>query len=500
MKRSEWIQLASGLGALAVLCGAGASAAQDAPAPSSEAPPPAAAASAAQPELIGPSVDPEGDPDAPRALVPPQRETDVLQPSVAGESAGSGPSIELPPELPPAVPLDPNLALVQLGSSAQGEDSIVRGLAPERMRQSNTVIGGYGQFNLNALRIGPAGNEYDVTANVRRLVLFVAHPITNAIRVYSEFEWENAIACSSCDGSVEVEQAFLEWNLIGRALSLRAGLLLVPMGIVNQWHEPPVFHGVDRPAVDTFIIPTTWRELGLGFAGQLSETWRYELYFTTTLDPLRLDSSGLGAALEQGSLAKANAFAVTGRMELEPLLGIVAGASFFASDLGGNGDYFGRRGNARDLSLPLLGYALDARVRRLGMEARAVWSQFYMPNAGDLLGAFRDDGSPLFPNVDATGPIPELVEGGYFEVAYNTLFWLRTGQELLAFARFETYDTQAEVPDGYDKQPELDVSEYTFGLTYRPLPQLVWKADLQLRDRRLGLDELQINAGFGYMF
>ena len=102
--------------------------------------------------------------------------------------------------------------------------------------------------------------------------------------------------------------------------------------------------------------------------------------------------------------------------------------------------------------------------------------------------------------MDVTGPIPELVSGGYFEVAYNTLFWLKTGQELLAFARFEKYDTQAEVPDGYDPQPELDVDEYTFGLTYRPLPQLVWKADLQLRDRRLGLDELQINAGFGYMF
>jgi hypothetical protein len=467
--------------------------------PAEESPSPPAGSPTSEPELIEPSVDPtEGAAGA--ALVPPQRETDVVQPAAASAGdTGTGPTIELPPELPAPVPLDPQLQF-QLGSSAQGTDALSRGLAPERMRQSATVIGGYGQFNLNALRVGPAGNEYDVTANVRRLVLFVAHPITNAIRIYGELEWENAIACSSCNGSVEVEQAFLEWNLIGRAFSLRAGLLLVPMGIVNQWHEPPVFHGVDRPAVDTFIIPTTWRELGLGFTGQLSDTWRYELYFTTTLDPLRLDSSGLGAALEQGSLAKANAFAVTGRMEMEPLLGIITGASFFASDLGGNGDYFRRNGRERDLTLPIFGYALDARVRRLGMEARAVWSQFVLPNSGDLLAAYREDGSPLFPNIDATGPIPELVEGGYVEVAYNTLFWTRAGQELLVFARFETYDTQAEVPKGYEKQPELDVDEYTFGLTYRPLPQLVWKADLQLRDRRLGLDELQINAGFGYMF
>jgi hypothetical protein len=66
--------------------------------------------------------------------------------------------------------------------------------------------------------------------------------------------------------------------------------------------------------------------------------------------------------------------------------------------------------------------------------------------------------------------------------------------------RLETYDTQAAVPDGYKRNPALDIDELTAGLTYRPVTQLVFKTDFQLRDRRYGWDEFQYNLGFGYMF
>jgi hypothetical protein len=388
---------------------------------------------------------------------------------------------------------------VQFGASADAA-TLSRGLGPARMAQPHTVVGGYGQFGLNALRAGTQG-EFDARASVRRLVLFVAHPLTDDIRVYTEFEWENALACRSCSGSAEIEQAFVQWRLLGDALALKAGLVLIPMGIVNQWHEPPVFHGVERPMVDTLIIPTTWRELAVGFAGTLAELLRYELYLTTTLNPLQLGETGLLGASALGSMARAKAFAVTGRIEVEPLLGVIAGASFFLSDLAGNGDYFDANKHALDLSLPLLGYALDARMRRGGFEARLVWSQFFLPNSDALLTAYRADGStPLFAREDTIGTVPERVQGGYVELAYNVLSLLHVTHELLVFLRLETYDTQAKVPKGYDKNPALDVDELTAGLTYRPIPQLVFKTDLQLRDRRLGLDEVQWNLGFGYMF
>jgi hypothetical protein len=430
-------------------------------------------------------------PPAPAPTPQPAPPSDVAPPADTDAQTGGqqGPIIELPPE-PSAS--DSTRTAQEAPTAAAVDDA-----APESL--GGTLIGGYGQFNLTSLKVGPDA-DFDTRANLRRLVLFVSHAFTPEIAAYAELEWENAIACPSCQGSVEVEQAFVDWKLLGDALVLRTGLLLVPMGIINLWHEPPVFHGVERPATDSRIIPTTWRELGLGVKGTLAEIARYELYLTTTLAPTGLGPTGLAGARTLGSLAPADAFAVTGRFEVEPLLGLTAGASFFASDLGGNGEFFTPSGRPEDISVPLFGYALDARMRRSGIEARVLWAQFFLPNAGDLMQAERADGSPLFPNARRTGPVPSRIEGGYVELAYDVLSLLETDHQLLPFVRLEMYDTQADVPDAYDANPELDIEELTMGLSYRPIAQLVFKSDVQLRDRRLGLDELQINFGVGYMY
>ncbi len=445
-------------------------------------PPPTAPPSPAQPAQPAPPEQPAPQPPPSEPAPPPDTA------SQAGSTAG--PIIDLPPDAT-------QTSAVPTAGSARGAPATVD--EPPRAPDSGTLIGGYGQFNLTSLKVGPDA-DFDTRANLRRLVLFVSHEFTPEISAYAELEWENAIACPSCQGSVEVEQAFVDWKLLGDALVLRTGLLLVPMGIINQWHEPPVFHGVERPATDSRIIPTTWRELGLGVKGALAEIARYELYLTTTLAPTGLGPTGLAGARTLGSLAPADAFAVTGRLEVEPLLGLTAGASFFASDLGGNGEFFTPSGRPEDISVPLLGYALDARVRRAGVEARVLWAQFFLPNAGDLMRADRADGSPWFPNADRTGPVPSRIEGGYIELAYDVLRFVQTEQQLLPFARLEMYDTQANVPDAYDENPELDIDELTMGLSYRPIAQLVFKSDVQLRDRRLGLDELQVNFGAGYMY
>jgi hypothetical protein len=443
-------------------------------------------------------------PPAPQAAAPPEPQPAPAADAAPGTPQRSGPAIDLAEEhqaapAPDAPATADSASSLHLGVDASGEQVLSRGLQPERMAQHGTVVGGYGQFNLTSLKIGPDA-DFETRANVRRLVLFLSHHITDDIQVYTEFEWENALACSTCAGSAEVEQAFVDWKLAGDALALRAGLVIVPMGIINEWHEPPVFNGVDRPMTDQLIIPTTWRELGVGFAGRFAEMYSYQLYLTTTLDPLGLSASGIAGARAQGSLAPAEAFAVTGRFEVEPLLGVIAGASFFLSDTGSNADFYAPSGRKRDLSIPVLGYALDARARRYGFEARALWTQFFLPESDDLMRTARADGSPLFPNVDETGPIPTRVQGGYVELGYDVFHELHLGHQLVPFVRLETYDTQAAVPKGYEKNPFLDVDEMTAGLSYRPIAQLVFKADVQLRDRRLGYDELQLDGGLGYMF
>jgi hypothetical protein len=417
----------------------------------------------------------------------------------AQDAPAEGPVIELAPESEATEPQPAAEPGLQIGVDASDERALERGLQPERMKQHGTVIGGYGEFTLIAQKVGPDA-DFQTRANVRRLVLFVAHDFSDEIEVYTELEWENAMACPDCEGAVEVEQAFVQWKLLGERLALRAGLVLVPMGIINQWHEPPVFNGVERPSTEQAIIPTTWRELGVGFTGTVAEFCHYELYLTTTLDPTELGPDGLIGARRQGSLAPAGAFALTGRFEVEPLLGVIAGASFFASDAGGNADFYHPSGETWDLSVPIVGYALDARFRRWGLEARALWTQFFLPNSEDLMQAARKDGSLWYPNVDQTGSIPERIEGGYVELAYDAFHLLGITHALLGFVRLEIYDTQAAVPDGYSANPLLDVEELTAGLTYRPIPQLAFKADVQLRDRRLGLDELLLDLGMGYMF
>lgn len=367
------------------------------------------------------------------------------------------------------------------------------------MAASGTVVGGYGQIQATWLGVGP-DPRYEGTASVRRLVVFVSHDFSELglpITAYTELEWENAIAGDGEPGAVEVEQALLDWRLKEDWLTLRAGLVLVPMGIINQWHEPPVFHGVDRPSLDQILIPSTWRELGVGFVGRPG-IFRYELYAMTALDPTGFDDGGFAGGRTLGASSPADAVAFAGRLEVEPVLGMVIGVSGYGSDAGPAGDWFDADGERLDLGLPVLGAEADARWRVAGLEARVLGVSWWMPESDDLMEARKADGSPHYlPSAD---PVPTRMLGGYAELAYDVLRPFGLSHELLPFARLEHYDTQAAVPEGYEPNGLRTVNEATFGLTYRPMSGVAFKGDLQLRDRKYGDDELGFRVGFGYMF
>lgn len=425
----------------------------------------------------------------------------TVETNVLAES-NLGPEIDMPTD-----DEDPNLADPNLADTPISEAELVRGLRDRRMLGGDTVVGGYGEFNLNFLRTGTP-NPFIGRATVRRLVMFLSHNFNEKFRAYAELEWENAIACRACVGSVEIEQAFVDWRALGDDLGFRAGLVLVPMGIINQWHEPPVFHGVNRPDFDQIIIPTTWRELAIGAFGRHGIA-QYELYAMTAFDPSSFSAAGFAGGRGQGAFQRANAMAVTGRFEIEPWLGTVFGAAVYASDAGGNLDTVNALREPTTLHVPIFGWSLDARIRKSGFEARAVFAQFFSPEAGALMRANRDaDGvvAPYFadttvgPNA-SSGPLATRIQGGYVELAYNVLrFVPGTEQQLLPFVRLEYLDTQAAVPAGFDRNGRLLIHELTAGLSYRPIQQVVLKSDIQLRDRHFGLDEMAINFGLGYMF
>jgi hypothetical protein len=422
--------------------------------------------------------------------------------SSPGAAPSDGPSLELAPEhtaTPPA-PSSP----AERPSSATGvglQADALRGLNEQRLNraaanESGTSIGGYGELQLRGLQSG-SGAEREWTADISRLVLFVSHAFNNSFRFYSELEVEHTLSCPTCPGEFEVEQAYLDWRILGDALSARAGLVLIPMGIINQWHEPPIFNGVVRPKVDTVVIPSTWRDLGVGVFGQPTESVRYEAYVTEGLDPLKLNAGGLSAAREQGAVAAANSWALSARFEWEPLLGSVIGLSGYYSDAGDNGEFFDAKKAKVDLSLPLYGWDIDARYRHSGFEWRAVFVEWFLPQSDALMLTRDATGKSLF---DPAHPVPTRMVGAYVEAGYDVFHPFGLSHQLVPFARLEHYNTQAGVPDGYVKDPTLDVREYTFGLTYRPIRPIVLKADYQLRNRRAGPDETQINFGLGFMY
>jgi hypothetical protein len=391
---------------------------------------------------------------------------------------------------------------VAIGAGTTTDEELVRGLAAQRFRSAeasstSTAIGGYGEAEVLGPRNG-AGASREWVADLPRFVVFVAHSFSDRIRLYSELEVEHGVACAGCKGEVEMEQAFLEAKVWRDAIGVRAGMILVPMGIINEWHEPPVFHGVLRPNVETIIIPSTWNDIGAGFFGRPTEPLRYELYAVEGLDPTGLSSAGLGGAKQDGSLATAKAWAVTGRVEYEPLLGVVLGASGYASDAGRNADFYDHTGQKEDVRVPILGWDVDARWRRSGLEWKVLYAEWHLPNAGQLMGALDVTGQAYFP--DPTQPIGTVLRGGYVEGAYDVLRPFGLREQLLPFVRIEAYDTQSAVPNGFRANPALNVRQYTAGFSFRPLQQIVVKADVQLREHRSGEQDTQINFGLGFMY
>lgn len=403
--------------------------------------------------------------------------------------AQTRPALELPPE---ATPQRAEIA---------PDDPLARSLREHGLPLgSSTALGGYGEFVLTDT-FAP-GQDALAQLDLARFVLFFAHRFSDTVRFYSELEIEHAVASSSDVGEVELEQAFLEWDAVGKALQVRAGLVLVPMGIVNQWHEPPVFLSATRPMVDTVIIPTTWREGGAGISGRPLSWLRYELYFVSGLRPTGFDAAqGIREGHQELAMAVANGWAFTGRVEVEPTLGMAIGLAGYASLAGPNATgLFTADGTMRKLSLdtPILGGALDWRWKWKGIEARAVGAAFSIGDTDRLRGAQDASGAAIGPDAGS------LIYGAYAELGYDVLSLARSDHQLVPFVRVERYDTMAGITGRPRAASDAAYAstDLVMGLAWRPLPQLIVKADVAVRrsDTPAISPTTVVEAALGYMF
>jgi hypothetical protein len=396
------------------------------------------------------------------------------------------------------MPLMPRSKQAAPEQQAEHDELLDYGMKPSLQRAGDTGIGGYGELHYNLERVtGPGDKQAQI--DLHRLVLFLAHRFNDKLRFYTELEVEHAVAAPDKGGEVEIEQAYLDYLLLDKNLGIRAGVILVPMGIINSWHEPPIFHGVERPAVDTVIIPSTWREGGIGIFGEPVEGLRYQLYAMGGLNPTGFSAAqGIREGRMEVAEARADGLAVAGRVELEPWLGIVAGVSGYFGLAGPNADLYDLAGAKLDLNVRVWGASADVRARRGGLEARAVAAVFSVGDTAALRQAFDAQGQSLGLDIGAR------IWGAYGELAYDVLRLLaKSEQQLLPFIRVERYDTMASVRGrrGTAADQALGITDLVAGLTYRPLPQVALKGDFLLRNPDGPTASAgQIDLGVGVMF
>ena len=192
-------------------------------------------------------------------------------------------------------------------------------------------ISGYMDFHLNRPQ------DQDAILDMHRFVLLVNHSFSDRIRFVGELEVEHAfVEGLEESGELEVEQAYLDFK-VNRAFNVRAGILLAPVGIINERHEPPSYYGVERPFVDTFIIPTTWFDGGAGVHGTFGAGWRYEAYLMAPLDATAITAEeGLAETSQKGFLSNVRDIAQTARLEYGALPGLTLGTSFWRGKTGFN--------------------------------------------------------------------------------------------------------------------------------------------------------------------
>jgi len=340
---------------------------------------------------------------------------------------------------------------------------------------NGVTVGGYGEINYNQ----PEGSNG--TLDVQRLVMLLGYKFNDRVQFVTEIEFEHV-------KEVYVEQAFLQYSLNDN-VNLRGGLMLVPMGIVNEYHEPTTFNGVDRPSVDKSIVPTTWREIGVGVQGRFNEiSLGYQAYLFNGFRSVNSGkflggSNGLRNGRQKGAESTINTPNLSGKLDYYGLPGLRLGLS----------GYFGRT-QAED-AVDMIDGA-DVGISMVGLDARYAYQRFTA--RGQFIHASISDTEDY--NTLYSTDLGSALQGWYLETAYN-LLPLTKQQQLFAFARYEDYDTHASVDGGLIRNDGYNRDEWTFGLSYKVAPGAIVKADYQIKDNAAAANaKNQLNFGIGVWF
>ena len=338
------------------------------------------------------------------------------------------------------------------------------------------TLGGYAEVLYNQPE--SVNGEIDV----QRLILLFGYKFDDRTQFVTELEFEHV-------KEVYIEQAFVNYS-VNNSLNVRAGLMLVPMGIINEYHEPTTFNGVERPSMDNKLVPTTWREIGIGFSGRSDAmSMRYQAYiFNGFLSHngtagLVQGSNGLRSGRQKGAESVFRTPNLSMKLDFYGINGLRLGLSGYFGRTQAANEVFDTSGSTVGLSM--IGFDARYNLRKFTARCQYIRSSIKDGCEYNQLTA-KDLGSGM--------------SGYYIEGAYNFLP-IRNRQRLFAFVRYENFDTHASVPSNTDRNAAYHRKEITTGLSYHLAPGAVFKMDYQSKSTGLDDDAKgQINAGVGVWF
>lgn len=381
------------------------------------------------------------------------------------------------------------------------EDSLAAGL----IRNNNTtVISGYGQAKV----------EYDfryktAVANLTRNVLFLGHKFNNRIYFFSEMELEDAkVVGGQPSGEISMEQLFLKFN-INRDMYLQAGLFIPRIGITNENHLPTTFNGNDRSYVETFIIPATWREIGVGLYGRVRSVsgLNYSLAVMNGLNSQNfVNGSGIGQGKQEGSNASAANVAITGSLLYYLKSWRLQASGYY----GGSAGLVKRQADSLRLESGLFGTPVglteaNAQYHHNGVSFRALAAIVKIYDAFEINRAYANN-------------TPGTMIGMYAELGYNfyELINREANKNLTVFVRHEFLDMNYKIPANGIRNGTNRRNYTIAGITYQPVSGVIVKMDYVLRNTDERNDDLIVtpfpqllpyyksngffNLGLGYSF
>ncbi len=344
---------------------------------------------------------------------------------------------------------------------------------------SQVTIGGYGEINYNQ----PEGKNGEL--NVERMVLLIGYNFDERTQFVTELEYEDT------GDEITVEQAFINYN-VANNISLRGGLMLVPMGIINEYHEPTTFNGVNRPLVDRFIVPTTWREIGVGVTGRFNNlSLGYQAYIFNGFRSVNKDTlgfiggeTGLRGGRQKGIQSTIDSPNLSVKFDYYGIPGLRLGLS----------GYFGR--TQADDEIENLDGA-DVGISMVGFDARYTKDRFAA--RGEFIYTSLTDTEDF--NTLTGKDLGSAMLGWYTEASYNLLPMTKR-QKLFAFARYSEYNTHLQTDGSLTENPAFDRNDLTFGLSYHIAQGVVVKGDYQIFDNDVAnIDSTkQLNFGLGFWF